>query len=235
MMTAPRPRLLAWAGAGLAAAVAGAWALERTAKSGDSALLTAAAYGVAWVPMLAVIVLALRGRALAEVSGTLGLRFRPIDLLWGFGIGFIARSGDALLRLVLVGSTGLSPQPTLSAIAAPSAPTVALGVIAPVVIAPLIEEIYFRGLIQRTTAAVLAPLGSVTKWCAAVVLTSLAFALVHSLLLIATPTEAMLAGISTFIFALAAGTTAAATGRLGGPIVGHIVFNGLGVLLTWPA
>jgi hypothetical protein len=185
--------------------------------------------------MTVVLILTLRRANSGDASTMLGLRFRWIDLLWGAGIGFIGRSADAFLRLVVVGSTGLGQQPTISAIAALNAQTVALGIIAPVLIAPVIEEIYFRGLIQRSLAAALEPLSAVTRWAAAVVLTSLAFALVHALLLLAQPEEAMLAGISTFIFALLAGTTAAATNRLGGAVVGHVAFNGLGVLLTWPA
>jgi hypothetical protein len=224
------------AGAGLLVILVGAWVLENVARPTSPALLSAAAaYAVAWLPMFVVLFLVFRGRRLQDASTALGLCFRPIDLLWGAGIGFVARAADAVLRLAVVGSTGLGQQPTLSAIAAPNAQTIALGIIAPVLIAPLIEEIFFRGLIQRGVAAALEPLGFVTKWTAAVVLTSLAFALVHALLLLATPDEAALVGISTFVFALAAGTTAAATDRLGGAAVGHVVFNGLGVLLTWPA
>ena len=233
--TATRPRHLVMAGAGLLVTLVGAWALESVARPGNPDLLSAAAYAVAWLPMAIVLFLVFRGQSLRDASTALGLRFQPIDLLWGAGIGFIARAADAVLRLALVGSTGLSQQPTLSAIAAPNAQTVALGIVAPVLIAPLLEEIYFRGLIQRGLAAALEPHGAVTKWSAAVVLTSLAFALVHALLLLAMPGEAVLAGISTFVFALLAGTTAAATNRLGGAAVGHVVFNGLGVLLTWPA
>lgn len=234
-LTLAPPRHLLLAGAGLLATVLGAWALESMARPSESVLLSLAAYGVAWVPMIVVLVLVFRRFSNQDRSAALGLRFRPMDLLWGVGIGFIGRSVDAILRLVMVGSTGLGQQPTISAIAAPIAQTVALGIIAPVLVAPVLEEIYFRGLIQRSAAALLEPLGTVTKWTAAVILTSLAFALVHALLLLAQPEEAMLAGISTFVFALLAGTVAAATNRLGGAVVGHVVFNGLGVLLTWPA
>ncbi|WP_138416457.1 CPBP family intramembrane glutamic endopeptidase [Sinomonas gamaensis] len=234
-LTAARPRHLLLAGVGLLTTLLGAWGLETLAPPTDSVLLNLAAYAVAWVPTILVLVLAFRGLSRQATSALLGLRFRPIDLVWGVGIGFVGRSVDAVLRLAVVGSTGLSQQPTISAIAAPIAQTVALGIIAPVLIAPVLEEVYFRGLIQRSAAALLEPLGPVTKWTAAVILTSLAFALVHALLLIAQPEEAMLAGVSTFVFALLAGTMAAATNRLGGAVVGHVVFNGLGVLLTWPA
>ncbi|MGT2462326.1 CPBP family glutamic-type intramembrane protease [Sinomonas atrocyanea] len=82
-------------------------------------------------------------------------------------------------------------------------------------------------------AAALGRLSAAARWGAAVVITAAAFALVHALLLAGTPGEAVLTGVSTFLFALLAGAVAAATQRLGGAIVGHVVFNGLGVLLTW--
>ncbi|WP_334172072.1 CPBP family intramembrane glutamic endopeptidase [Sinomonas sp.] len=237
MDTKTRLRLprLAWAVIGLVAALMFGWAVEEASPGAfDSTLLGVASYLAVWIPLLIAIVLSFAPQRLNETVAFLGLKFHPLDALWGLGIGCLARAFDAFLRLTLTGSSGLLQQPTLSALGNPAVQTVALGIVAPVLIAPLIEEIYFRGLIQRSLAATLEPLGRAPKWVAAVVLTSLAFALVHALLLIGTPTEAMLTGISTFAFALLAGTTAAATNRLGGSIAGHIVFNGLGVLLTWP-
>lgn len=234
-MTRVRVPHLAWATLGLLAAVVFGWAIETIPPARlDPTLLGAAAFLAVWIPLLAALALCFKRERLSETVGFLGLRFQPLDVLWGLGIGCIGRAFDAFLRVAVTGSTGLVQQPTLSALASPVVQTVALGVLAPVLIAPVIEEIYFRGLIQRSLAAALEPLGRAPKWAAAVVLTSLAFALVHALLLIGTPSEAMLTGISTFVFALLAGATAAATNRLGGSITGHIVFNGLGVLLTWP-
>ncbi|MCH6471819.1 CPBP family intramembrane glutamic endopeptidase [Sinomonas terrae] len=228
------PRL-AWATLGLVAAVVCGWAIEAIPPAQvNPTLLGAVAFLGVWIPLLAALTLCFAKQRLSETLAFLGLRFQPLDALWGLGIGCLGRAFDAFLRMVLTGSGGLVLQPTLSALASPVVQTIVLGILAPVVIAPVIEEIYFRGLIQRSLAAALEPLGRAPRWAAAVVLTSLAFALVHALLLIGTPNEAMLTGISTFIFALLAGTTAAATNRLGGSIAGHIVFNGLGVLLTWP-
>ncbi|KHL02931.1 CPBP family intramembrane glutamic endopeptidase [Sinomonas humi] len=228
------PRLT-WAALGLVAALVCGWSVEEASPiQFDPALLGVAAYVAIWIPFLIALFLSFIGCTLSDAISFLGLRFQPLDALWGLGIGCLGRAFDAFLRMVLTGSSGLVQQPTLSALATPVVQTVALGILAPVVIAPVLEEIYFRGLIQRSLATVLEPLGRAPKWSAAVVLTSLAFALVHALLLIGTPNEAMLTGISTFVFALLAGATAAATKRLGGSIAGHIVFNGLGVLLTWP-
>ncbi|WP_171041340.1 CPBP family intramembrane glutamic endopeptidase [Sinomonas susongensis] len=234
-MTTLRVPRLVWAALGLIAAVVCGWAIEAIPPARiDPTLLGAAAFLAVWIPLLGALVLSFARQRLNEAASALGLRFQPLDVLWGLGIGCLARAFDAFLRLLLTGSSGLVPQPTLSALASPVVQTVVLGILAPVLIAPVLEEIYFRGLIQRSLASSLEPLGRAPRMAAAVVLTSLAFALVHALLLVGAPTEAMLTGISTFVFALLAGATAAVTNRLGGSIAGHVVFNGLGVLLTWP-
>lgn len=235
--TTPRhlPRLL-WSALGLITAIACAWAVEAASTERiDPAVLSAAAYLAVWIPLLVALVLSFAGQSAREAAGFLGLRFHALDALWGIGLGCMGRAFDAFLRLLLTGSTGLVQQPTLSAIVYPGTQVVAFGIIAPILIAPVIEEIYFRGLIQRALATAFEPLGNTVKWVIAVVVTSLTFALVHAFLLMGTPREALLAGISTFFFALLAGATAAATKRLGGSVVGHVVFNGLAVILTWPS
>ncbi|NUP74236.1 MAG: CPBP family intramembrane metalloprotease [Sinomonas sp.] len=204
-------------------------------RSNASFLVSVDEYLATWIPLVAALTLSFWGERVRDVTQALGLRFHPLDLLWGIGIGCVGRAADATLRLLVTGSTGAGSAPTLSAIGGPDIQTTAVGILAPVIIAPLLEELYFRGLIQRSLAEAFSRLGTVAKWAAAVVLTSTAFAAVHTLLLLAAPSEALLAGVSTFVFALAAGTTAAATNRLGGAMVGHVVFNGLGVLLAWPA
>ncbi|MGY3565131.1 CPBP family intramembrane glutamic endopeptidase [Sinomonas sp. RB5] len=227
------PRLV-WAGLGLVAAVLCGWTVEAAASARlDPALLGIAAYVLVWVPLVLALMLSFAGQTMREAAAFLGLRFRAMDLLWGVGIGCLARAADALIRTVATGSTGLAPQPTLSSIGGIGVQALALGVIAPVVIAPILEETYFRGLVLRSLAAALGRLSAAARWGAAVVITAAAFALVHALLLAGTPGEAVLTGVSTFLFALLAGAVAAATQRLGGAIVGHVVFNGLGVLLTW--
>jgi membrane protease YdiL (CAAX protease family) len=227
------PRLV-WAALGLVAAVLCGWTVEAAASARlDPALLGVAAYVLVWVPLVLALLLSFAGQTMREAAASLGLRFRAMDVLWGVGIGCLARAADALIRTAATGSTGLAPQPTLSSIGGLGVQALALGIIAPVVIAPILEETYFRGLVLRSLAAALGRLSAAARWGAAVVITAAAFALVHALLLAGTPGEAVLTGVSTFLFALLAGAVAAATQRLGGAIVGHVVFNGLGVLLTW--
>lgn len=234
-ITSVRQWRLGWAVLGITAAVACGWTVQAVSAHEEyTPFLGGAAYLAAWIPFIAALVLSFWGDSFRGTIRSLGLRFRPIDLIWGIGIGCVVRAVDAFIRLVATGSTGLGQQPSLSTIASPVVQTVTLGIIAPVLIGPVLEELYFRGLLQRTLAVALARFGNIAKWATAVVLTSAMFAVVHTLLLLATPGEALLDGIATFVFALAAGVTAAATARLGGSIVGHVVFNGLGVLLTWP-
>ena len=61
-----------------------------------------------------------------------------------------------------------------------------------------------------------------------VIVASAVFALMH---VVGAGPQAL---IGTFFFGLLAGTLTAATGRIGGAVVAHVVFNGIAVLLMWP-
>jgi membrane protease YdiL (CAAX protease family) len=63
----------------------------------------------------------------------------------------------------------------------------------------------------------------------AVVVSAATFALIH-LIGVGSPTAALVVGLSTLLFGLGAGALAAMTGRIGGAIVAHVVFNALVVL-----
>lgn len=61
-----------------------------------------------------------------------------------------------------------------------------------------------------------------------VIVASAVFALMH---VVGAGPQAL---IGTFFFGLLAGTLTATTGRIGGAVVAHVVFNGIAVLLMWP-
>lgn len=229
-VTTRRGRLL-WALAGLIAVVIAGRAVEVWSPRIGAETANALAFLAAWIPMAAAILLALRGTTLRGAAAELGLRIRPLDVLWGIALGFAARAADSFIRLSLAPSSGPGGQPTLGAAVTGSA--LALGLLAPVIIAPLVEECFFRGLMQRTLSAGGAP--SRLRTAGAVLVASLAFAAVHVVLSARTPTDVTTIGAGTFVFSLGSGLAAAATGRLGASILGHMAFNGLGVLLTWPA
>jgi len=218
------------AAVGLVAAVAFVLLADQAFATGSvrgEQLQTVLAYGATWVPMLAAIgvfVLMRGGRdAGGERGAVLGIRLRWIDLLWGAAIGVLGRFVATGMSLALYGTTGLVGQPTIGAV---DGWYVFGALIAPVLISPLIEEGFFRGLMQ---GALVRRFGGV----AGVAVTVLVFTGVH---LIGVPagTQAVATGIPLLVFAAAAGVSRMLTGRIGAAVVGHVVFNGIAVLFTWP-
>jgi membrane protease YdiL (CAAX protease family) len=193
-------------------------------------------YLVIWVPLLAAVVFAMIGLGRVGALRRLGLRLRPLDLVWGVGVGLVARVIDAVVNLGLVGATGLEPAPTIDG--GPVLGVLVVTVLARVLLAPVVEEVFFRGLLQRSTARLLStptrldPRGAAVM---AVITTSLVFALMHALVGSLSPTGLLVTLVSTTVFGLLVGSLAAATGRIGGAVVAHVVFNGLAVWATWPA
>lgn len=168
-----------------------------------------------------IIVARWKGRGVAE---DFGLRFRPVDIGMGLGVAFV--------MLVLAGGVGYAltealdvggDEATNTEIISDAADTQALWiiVIAAVVLAPLVEELFFRGLCLR---AIQKRLGTT----AAVIGSTVLFTIPH----FANPSLAGTAvlfsviGMVGFLLAL----LVVRTGRLGPAIVAHAAFNAVGVL-----
>ncbi|WP_308796903.1 CPBP family intramembrane glutamic endopeptidase [Agromyces silvae] len=187
------------------------------------------AYLVVWVPLGVVLIVAARALRRRD-GGPLFARplFQPIDLLWGVGAGFMMRGVSAVIELAILGrmsGTGLQLEidPTMAWFTL---------LLAPVLLGPVIEELFFRGFTlpalrdatdasgaSRTTSTVIAVLAS-----------SALFALLHTLES-PSPTLALVTGLSTFAFGLAAALIVVFTGRIGGAIIAHIVYNAMLILL----
>ncbi|MBC7589410.1 MAG: CPBP family intramembrane metalloprotease, partial [Salinibacterium sp.] len=101
--------------------------------------------------------------------------------------------------------------------------------VAPVIIAPVVEEVYFRGALVRGIERVVPATRPLARLALPVAISSIVFALVH-VVNVASPTELVVVGLSTLIFGTAASCAALATGRIGAPIIAHITFNGLVVV-----
>jgi len=178
-------------------------------------------YVLVWTPLLAAIVIAgLALRAPAGTSPVLGFAFRPIDLLWGLAAGLILRILVSLLELLVYGSppgmaTGSAPSGSVLVVV-----SFVVAVLAATVIAPLVEEVFFRGLLLRAVR------GSTPRQAAwlAVIVSAALFASLH-VIVASGPAEALVTGLGTFLVGLATGTAVVLTGRLGPAIVTHIVFN----------
>lgn len=170
------------------------------------------------------------GDGIRSGRSLLRLSIRPIDLVWGLGVGLLARTVASLIEILGFGSIGTA--------GASFGETVYDGwwlfgaLLAPVLLAPFVEELFFRGLVLRAVYERVATLGA-ARWAApiAVGVSGLTFALMHLVTIDPGNTATVLVvGVSTLIFGLAAASLALATGRVGGAIVAHVTFNGLVVV-----
>jgi membrane protease YdiL (CAAX protease family) len=186
-------------------------------------------YLVVWVPLLAAVLTFCFVFGSRSLARDIGLRFRPLDLLWGLTLGVVARVLATILEIAGYGRMGVA-----GAILDEPAHDlwwVFAMILAPVVIAPFIEELFFRGLVLRAVSRAAADNGAAQRWALgiAVGVSATTFALIH-LINAGSPTAALVVGVSTLLFGLGAGALTAVTGRLGGAIVAHVVFNALVVL-----
>ncbi|GAB3618035.1 hypothetical protein GCM10027416_25920 [Okibacterium endophyticum] len=186
---------------------------------GSPILVTALSFVVVWVVLGAGVLVATFARGNRSLVRDFGLRFSWIDLLWGAGLGLVLRAVATLIEITVYGGTpggaaSFGATPLLWAIVFAAAGAV---------VSPLVEELFFRGLMLR--AVLKSSTGSPTSASViAVGVSAIAFALVHALQL--QPGGGMIVvGLSTLIVGVALGALALFTGRLGGAIIAHIVFN----------
>jgi membrane protease YdiL (CAAX protease family) len=162
-----------------------------------------------WVGMLgAVFYAARKGGGL----GDFGLRMEPRDVPVGLICGFLAQV--LVVPLVYWPLLKLLDDPDVSAEARSLTDRahgfgIVLLVVLTVVCAPVVEELFFRGLLQRSLERRLRPV-------LAVGVASLVFASVHFQLL---------QFLALAIFGAIAGTLAHRSGRLGPAIWAHVAFN----------
>jgi len=181
-----------------------------------------AATGVLWLGMLVPIVWAF---ARSRPAGL--LRFRFLDLLWGTGLGLILRMVQGWLAVAAGGSGALPSYPSIGG----SLPSgfVFADVIAPVVIAPVIEELFFRAVVLVSVYTLLRrPVGVVMAGAVSVVASTGLFVLLHSLSGGLGVDEV----ISLSLLGLVCGLLVMLTGRIWPAILVHVVYNGTFVVLA---
>ena len=202
---------------------------SETARGGwphNPRLAVLLSYLVVWLPLLGAVFLASRLRGGRSLAVDFGLTFRPLDLLWGATFGVLARLVTGILEIVVYGRLGSDG-------ASFSEPVRDLwwlfaALVAPVLIGPVIEEVFFRGLLARAVRDA-AERGGGSRRAAgvtAILVSAAVFALVH-VLSAATPAGMVVIGLSTFLFGLGTAALTLVTGRLGGAIVAHVTFNAL--------
>lgn len=187
-----------------------------------------------WLPLVAIVVVATFVRGQRSMTLDFGLRITWLDVLWGIALGLLARTAVSAIEIVSSGRiAGFGVQLEL-----PQGLLFWFGVLlAPIVIGPFVEELFFRGLVlravERRAGDEARPGGRAAAASVAVVVSALVFALLH-VAQVATVSEAWRVGGGSLVFGLAAGVVTVFTGRLGAAVVGHMVFNGalIAALLT---
>jgi membrane protease YdiL (CAAX protease family) len=242
--TAPRPtvdRPVRWgltdATIGVVLAIVLVWAVGWAASRGWPAmpeLRTALSYLAAWVPLLGVVLVATYLRGRRSLVRDFGLRFTWIDLFFGLVVGGMMRAATTLVEIVVYGRVA-SGGPTLGPVVY-DAWWVLFAILAPVLVAPVIEELFFRGLLQRSLLRASTPTTSPSSDASrgavviAIVVTAFIFAAVH-MLQSSGGLEMIVVGISTLIVGIGTGILATTTGRLGAGMIAHITYNGL--IVAW--
>ena len=163
-----------------------------------------------WVPLLGAVLIASYVHGSGSLVRDFGLKFTGIDVLVGLFIGLALRSVVFALELLVFGH--------ITTATVTLGPTVHDGwwlfgaILAPVLIAPVVEELFFRGLLQRSIP---------TRLSFAIFASATVFALIHLL-----GGFSWFAAATTFIVGITFGLLAGRSGRLGSAIVAHVVFNG---------
>lgn len=194
-----------------------------TGEDDASLGLTIVSFLAYWPVLVGTTVLASRRRGTGRLSGDLGLRVERSDVLPGVlaGLG----SQFLLLPLLYLPFELLSDDLNVSEKAeetlgvASGGPLLLLAILV-IGVAPVVEELFFRGLLQRTLAQWVPPLGAVG-------LSALLFGITHF-------QPVQLLGLIAFGFVL--GLLAQRAGRLGPSLIAHMSFNAASVLVivVWP-
>lgn len=207
---------LGWFASVVGAQLALAVAITVTGSEDRSLALIAASLLGSYAGFLAIVLLAVHTKGSGSLVADFGLRFRRVDLLLGPLAGLFATF--VLVPVVSLPVQRLFPEIDLSAEARSLFEVVdglGVGVLALLVAGatPVVEELFFRGLLLRALQRRVGP-----GW--AVALSSVLFGLAH----LQGPQLPALVALGVLL-----GLLVVRTGRLGGAIVAHAVFNGLTV------
>lgn len=222
--------------AGLGLAVVLMWLLVRWLTSGvyyDGYLAFVLSYAVVWVPLLGACLVGCFITGSRSLGTDYGLRVTALDVLIGLGAGLLLRAFASVIEIAFYGR--------MSGLGVQFGDIVYDGwwvfgtLLAPILLAPFIEELFFRGLLQRTTRRVServmpARLSVIVSIFASATL----FTVLH-LMESTNATAAAVIGISTLALGLTSALIAALTGRIGGSIIAHMAFNGSLVLAVLTA
>ncbi len=177
-------------------------------------------YVLVWLPLVVALLVVLLVPSLrATVPMAVRWSIRPIDLLWGAAAGLLLRIVVSSLEVLGYGGLPATAGNAVPLTTADEVVYVVVALLSVILIAPMIEETFFRGLVLPSIIGMLRG----GRWIA-VAISAVLFAILH-LLAVTTAAQAVVVGVGTLLVGLGAGSLAVLTGRLGPAIVAHVVFN----------
>ena len=192
-----------------------------------------------WVALVGTAIWAARRHGTGDVFRDFGLRIQPIDLAIGIGLGIGYRIASGILTLLVSRIFGETPSGNLEAITGGGRGTIFTVslVLASAVLAPAVEELFFRGVLLRSGLATLQRRPA-SRWSrtrgramwSVVGMSAGLFTLVHL-----NEITGVVTGISLALTLLMVGGVNALislrTGRIGSAVIAHMVFNGIAVAI----
>ena len=191
-------------------------------------------YGV----LVGVVVFSSRRLGVCSLAKDFWLRLRPVDLAIGLGIGLVMKLLGVLWAAIAIGLFGLPEQQSNLVLSTDTVWLVINGVIIVAIVAPIVEELYLRGLVMQAVRNAILRRGgraqpaSESVQRAAVLVSIAVSALVFMALHLYQSTDATLLttlALSTLTLGVINAMIVYLTGRLGAAIVAHMVFNGISV------
>jgi membrane protease YdiL (CAAX protease family) len=220
------------------AVIVGSWLLGSAPWFPHSDALGTVITAMFYAVLVAYIVGVARRRGLGSLARDFGLELRWVDLLIGVGLAIAARIADVVVGNFAIGVLGLPDVPTGNLELPKSflwAVIVGLGIAS--LIAPIVEELYFRGLLMRAVRNVVIRRSRfesdrTTRRARriSIAISAVVFAGFH-LYEARNLTMLFVLGFSILIFGIIAGVIASATGRLGPSIIMHISTNAFATVL----
>jgi membrane protease YdiL (CAAX protease family) len=180
-----------------------------------------------WTGLVGMALLASRRKGYGTLAEDFGFTAKWPDL--GIGIGAALASWLLLVPLVALALRPIFGHPDVSKpvhdlVDQASGSKAIVLVLVAVVCAPLVEELFFRGLLLRSLERRLG-----TGW--AVAISSVLFGLAHPQPLHAGAVVIVMAGLTAFAVVLS--MLAVRTGRLGAGIVAHAGFNAISLIFAY--
>lgn len=206
------------------------WFVEIADPNAFSFWFSLASYAVMVVFLIVVSV----RRGQRSFAKDFNLRFKPIDLAIGLGVGLLAKVLGVVFVLIAMAITGSVPEGSNVQLGDDKVWAALTGILIASLLAPLVEELFFRGFVLNGVRnAVLRNRGAAASTRAvvlAVLVSATAFAVLH-LQPIFDPTLLITLALSTFAFGALNALITLRTKRLGAAIVAHVFFNGSSIAL----